>query len=803
MMLKKMRWFGYLALFAVLLTACSQSNNDSMSMLKQAQIDFDKGRLKEARELAQKALALDAQNPEAAFLVGRIAMQHKDIKTAARAFGQTLTLEPDHCEARLALATLLISNGQYDQARIQIEQVLKAAPGDYEALVLKSRLLMAQKSPDQAESILVTLLKENQDDRSELFSLLASARALKKDYTGAEQALEEGIAKYPRNGSLHLQLARLYRDTKKTEAAAGQLRKIMALEPANVIYPLTLAALYWDQQDEARAEAVLAQMVSEDAADVDRRLRVANFYLAHRQGPKAEQALKAAIEAIPGQTKLYLALSRLYQLAGHAAKAAETLQAHLDDDPKLSGDERQQVHLALAQACFQKRDMEAAILNNEKVLTENPDLVDAIWLKGRIEAARGRFDQAVSAFKAVVAKRPDFVEGYSQLSQVYMASGNPRSAAAILQQGVAVLPASKPLHLALARAFMACKDYKGAEAELLKTLKIDPSDDGVQAELGDFYADLKDVRRAQREYAEIVSKFPEKAIGYIKMANLHERQGDIASAINALAKGYARMPQSIQLLSEMVRIHMAADQPDAAIELCKQRLALDENDAVAHHLLGQVHIQRKQYKAAETELSKAVQAAPRWIEPGNQLAALVLKQGRTAEAVRLLESGLARNPRNPAAYLTLARLSEEADDVDKAVAYYEQGIANIADFTDAHQRLAMLLSQQEGDGKALEKALGLALRAYQLSPGRADIADTLGWIFHRRGDDDRARRILEIVADQVPQSPLVNYHMAMVLLKAGETDGARRRLEASLSSKAPFMGRDAAEQALQGLKKAG
>lgn len=788
--------------FSLVVSACSQPKSETTPLLQQAKTAYEKGEFVVSERLTQQLLDLDDHNEAALFLVGQIAAQRKEYQKAAQAFARALALKPEYQEARLALAALLLTNGQYDQARAQIEQALSIAPGDFDALLVKSRLLIAQKMPDQAESILLAL-KDSSKISPDIYLLLASAKVQQNDSTGAEKALQDGIAKYPQVIALHLNLVRLYNETHRRDEATQALRRIIELEPDNIIYHLALATLFWEDQKRESAEKILAEIIDADPRKADRRIRVADFYLKHKQGEKAEQTLKEAVAKLPKNAQVHLALSRYYRLAGQLPTATEILTAFLAEEQKPVGEDLQAVHLALSRIYFQRRNIAEAIRYNELVLADNPDHLDAIFLKGRIEAARGALDQAASAYKAVVSKKPDLIEGYLQLAQVYMAAGNPPSAVSILKQGIGVLPVSKKLHLALARALLAHKDYKTAEAELLRVLEIDPADFMVQAELGDFYVQLEDERQARREYAEIISKFPDKAMGYIKSARLYQRQGDMGAAIAELQKGYTRNLRSVELLSELVQFNVLAGKPDAAIEICKARLTQNAQDAVAHYLIGQVHVQQKHYREAEKALLKAVQAAPKWINPANQLSALMLKAGRKSEAIRNLEAGLSQNPRNPAAYLTLARLSEEAGDVKKAVEIYERGLANIADFTDANKRLSILLSQQEGDEQAMQRALGLALLAYRQSPGRADIQDTLGWMFHRHGNDDKARLLLEKAVEQAPQSPLANYHLAMVLLKAGETESARRRLEASLSNESAFLGRANAEKALRDLKDAG
>jgi tetratricopeptide (TPR) repeat protein len=185
------------------------------------------------------------------------------------------------------------------------------------------------------------------------------------------------------------------------------------------------------------------------------------------------------------------------------------------------------------------------------------------------------------------------------------------------------------------------------------------------------------------------------------------------------------------------------------------------------------------------------------------MAALYLQQNRKEEAVQKLEHALQRNPRNPAAYLALGGIYEQSAQYPKAIGIYEQSLEKIPGFTKTAQRLAFLLCEFNQGAPDLERAHQLAAGAYQQNPGQIDLLDTLAWVYYHKGDYGRALPILQHLTEQLPDQALLNYHLGMVLLKAGKEQEARGRLEAALKSKTPFIGRGAAEQALQSLKAAG
>jgi tetratricopeptide (TPR) repeat protein len=234
--------------------------------------------------------------------------------------------------------------------------------------------------------------------------------------------------------------------------------------------------------------------------------------------------------------------------------------------------------------------------------------------------------------------------------------------------------------------------------------------------------------------------------------------------------------------------------------MTRERLARNADEPFAHHRQGLVHTHQGSPKEAARAFEQAAALDPQWTEPVNHLAALLLTQNKQADAVRQLEAALERNPRNPAAYLTLARIQEEARHYPAAIALYERALEVIPDFGGAAARLALLLCERNAGPEDLDRALALVLDANRRQPGRADVLQAIAWVHYHRGAHDSALQLLGPIAERAPDDPLLNYHLGMALLKSGQPEKARGKLELALQEKTPFVGRADAEQALKTLK---
>ncbi len=785
------------------LAACSKYGSDSVSsLLKTARGQITAGKYQDAAGNVKKILEADKDNTEGLFLFGQLAMLQKDIQTAAQAFGRVLDLSPDHKEARLAMAGLLLETGQYDQARSHIDHVLNLSPDNENALILKSRQLLAQDQPEEAEAVL-SRLKEKNSPQKEIFILLARVKTQQKDADAAEKVLLDGIDALPKEISLRLMLVRLYAETGQPKKVEDALAKIIETKPEDPRYVLVLAGRHWANKEIGTAEEILNNLIKKDPANADSRILVAEFYLKQKQFEKAHDILNAAVLALPQSARIHLALDRFYQTTGQGQKGVDILLSYLGDAEDKSGKNLIPVYFALSRSYFQQQVLDNAMQYIEKILVLNPDHLDTLFLKGKVEMARGQIDQAISAFKAIISERPDVEEGYVNLARAYILKQDSQSAVAILQKGVARFNASKNMLLSLAGALKVHKDYKGTEEALFRALKIDPTDIQVQAQLGDFYLEIKNFENAKREYAEIIAKFPNNPLGYLKLSQLYFSRQDAPAGIAELERGYQQNPGSTDLITALAVGYVAVGRSDQAVALCKARLEKDSDEAFSHNLLGKIYLQQKQNKNAYASFKKAVALAPQWSEANNNLASLYLLDGKPGEAADLYLSALIQNPKNPTAYLTLGKIYENKNQLNKAIEIYEQGIAAVPNFWTAASRLSFILCHQDPSPENLDRALNLASAAYRLQPGRVDIIDTLAWIHHNKGNNEQALALLEKINDQVTGNALFEYHLSMALLEAGKKAEALNKLELALKGKTQFIGRDNAEAVLKDLKARG
>lgn len=154
-----------------------------------------------------------------------------------------------------------------------------------------------------------------------------------------------------------------------------------------------------------------------------------------------------------------------------------------------------------------------------------------------------------------------------------------------------------------------------------------------------------------------------------------------------------------------------------------------------------------------------------------------MAKGDTGGARRALETATSHDSRLVAAHFLLASLYEQAGEYDKAIERYRRIVEVTPDNALVMNNLAYGLAVRQN--KPME-ALPFAARAYDLAQGNANIADTLGWVHHLLGGNERAYPYVQEAARAAPKNAEIQLHAAVVAAAIGRLDEAGAYLKAAL-----------------------
>jgi tetratricopeptide (TPR) repeat protein len=186
-------------------------------------------------------------------------------------------------------------------------------------------------------------------------------------------------------------------------------------------------------------------------------------------------------------------------------------------------------------------------------------------------------------------------------------------------------------------------------------------------------------------------------------------------------------PQNSRLRVLSAQVHLAAGQTDKAERVLRDIVASDTNQLDAYDLLGRISVANGQIDRAVT-----------------------------------VYQALAVRSHAPAAVLTMIGLLEDArGDHAAARAGYERALAADPGAATAANNLAWIYAEE---GR-LEDALRLATNAERALQQRPEPADTLGWVYYRKGLSAGAIEAFEKAIARAPDRAIYHYHLGLARLK--------------------------------------
>jgi Flp pilus assembly protein TadD len=190
---------------------------------------------------------------------------------------------------------------------------------------------------------------------------------------------------------------------------------------------------------------------------------------------------------------------------------------------------------------------------------------------------------------------------------------------------------------------------------------------------------------------------------------------------------------------------------------------------------------------AETNFNQAIDLDKNLLPAYEALGQLYTRAGAADKAIAQYQAMAEAAPKNPVPHLFLGMTYEAQHREDEAMAEYERALELAPRFAPAANNLAYLYAER---GKNIDVALSLAQTAMEQLPNDPGVADTLGWIYYKKGAYLKAIGLLRESAEKLPENATVRYHLGMAYYRNGDRENAKRELTKGLrlDAAAPWAG---------------
>lgn len=242
----------------------------------------------------------------------------------------------------------------------------------------------------------------------------------------------------------------------------------------------------------------------------------------------------------------------------------------------------------------------------------------------------------------------------------WIRSGDFRQAATVIEEANRQSPDEPSITHFLGLALCKSGRFDEGIVWMRRSLELAPRNRGFATNYANLLFEFRQSEEAEAIYRQLVAEDPAQQFAWKNLGVLLLEKGDLVGAE----------------------------------ESARQALTLNEQDAVAHNVLGCVLRQRRAIDEAIVALRRAVELAPAVSDYALNLALALSDVGRFDEALPLYETAIRLNPDSVSAYTSLGLVSFIQGRMDVAAAAYAKGLAIDPTFPKLRNNAGLLAYEQ-------------------------------------------------------------------------------------------------------------
>ena len=675
--------------------------------------------------------------------------------------------------------------GQVEPAEIEYKNVLRNNPQNVRAWSRLGYIYFDQGRLGEAAQLLSRagqLSPTNLEVRVILGKICLQTGELKDAWAEAGFILD----KNPRDADAPILLA----EAAATNQIAEARLRLQKLSPPGGTAPLqtALGVLSFRQGDLKTAAADFSRAVTLDPKFAEAYTSLGNLHFAQNDLKPADQAFKSAADLAPPRSGKRLQYAEFKILTGDSAAGKQLLTDLVKQTPDyLPG------WMALAQLAAAEKNYPEGLALLGNVLSRDPQNLEGLLLKGRLDMESGATDQAINDFTGMTRMFPKMPVVFYQLALARLANNETDAAIGNLNQALNLNP--KYVEAIQKLAEIEIRNGKVTTAiEALQALTWQlPRLKSAQLLLAEAYRAQGNPNAALRIYHALETDSPKDPQLHLLLGDTLLQQKDDPGARLEFDRALELSPDYLPALEQVVHLDLQDKQYDAAQLRLQQQIGTNPKSVALQLLLADVQIARGATNQAEATLLKTITMQPASPEPYLLLAQLYLAAHEDQSAVAQLQTTLDREPKDPGALMLLGMACTDAQKYPEAGAAYEKLLALTPNNRLALNNLACLYADHLG---RLDQGAVLARRARDLAPTDPAIADTLGWILTRKGEYSSALDLLRESAAKLASVPEVQYHLGVTYYRLDDATGARTAFEHALQLTGDFPDQNECRQCL-------
>ncbi len=690
--------------------------------------------------------------------------------------------------SKLESAKNFIKAEKYQEARIELQTAIDLKPEDAEGYFQLAEVLVRIGEYGRALESYNSAINYNSNHVDARIHL-ASLQLIAKQYEQAENNIEKALEVEPSNEDALILKSNLIAigPRKKVDEGRKILKEILTKNPDSVPALGSLGHLELANENAKAAEEYFIKALKIEPSNQAIQIAVADLYARQGRLDEAQERLSQLVTENPSQTGLRYVLGEFFLRRGLNDNALNQYEEILQQDP-LRYDARDKLYdMYLARQEMEKA--KALATSFEEKAPSNP-LVK--YFQGRNYELEGNIEKALQSFSEALTAATSFAPAFRKAGIIELSTGRTQEGLEHLNQAISIDPNDVGARLAIAKTKLMQNDLAGAKENSEQILSRYPRQLGANIIRADVALLEGEEDKAKKVYEYLVESYPNLPIGPYKLGLVAEKKQDFAKAVEQYEKTLSfdqgALGAGRRLVLSMNQLGKSSS--DIIGKLSALRESSQNSKGEYDVLIGSVILAdpkiEGRFELAREKLKSALDQNPNLIGAYFALGGIDAMSGDLNAAADNYKKLLEKNPAHVPTRMLLALTWEQQANFEEAVEEYKKILEISPRFGPAANNLAYLLTEEIKDGD-LNEALRLAELAKEELPRESSVADTLAWVYYKKGNARAALPLLNeavrVYKDSEPGTPLnpeILFHLAIVQKELGDSSAAKEAIKLAI-----------------------
>lgn len=395
-----------------------------------------------ASELFNRILQIDPTNDATMFELANLEKAQNNIPAQQNLLERAVTVNPNNEWYWIALAGTYEKNNDINKLENVFNELIRLNPDKSDYYYDKANALFLQKRYDEA-LMLYQKVEEIEGPNEDLLANRQKIYIRQGDVKKAASSLDELIAASPTQIKYYLMQAEVYNSNGLSDKALATLQKAKAIDPKNGTIHLALADIYREQNKaEASYDELEIAFASPDL-DIEQKIRILLGYVPKFPEPNARASAlelgRILTVAHPTNGKAYAIYGDMLLQSEKIAEAKTAYKKAVSLDNQAYNVQEQLVRIDLGE-----NDLDAAIKDGENSLSFFPNQSWMNYMVGVAWQQKHDYIKAISYLKNAVSLETQdkdlLTQGYSALGDCYHSINDNKASDSAYEKAISINP---------------------------------------------------------------------------------------------------------------------------------------------------------------------------------------------------------------------------------------------------------------------------------------------------------------------------------------------------------------------------